>query len=145
MSGRSRGDAFETLSFSIASIIKWLWSTLSAKTYQRYSRPVLPFLSMLEVALTRLKKTAMTSKTPSVNCGFQLFLKFRSYLEMRTLTPISNFGFLIFCSGLLYRIGKKSELFTFFGIKFVKHFLLDFSVVTIWVILWMYLYPLRSM
>ena len=64
---------------------------------------------------------------------------------MQTLSPILKMGFLFSDSGLLYRLDKKSEVFTFYGIKSIKQFLRQISVVTNWVNLWMYLYPLSSM
>ena len=41
---------------------------------------------------------------------------------MRFLSPISNSGFLISPSGLLYRMDKKAEFLIFFGIKPIEQF-----------------------
>ena len=45
---------------------------------------------------------------------------------MQTLSPTLNLGFLNSRSGLLYRMDKKSEFFTFFGIKSIEPFLPEF-------------------
>ena len=58
------------------------------------------------------------------------FAKGRSYFEMPTLSPILNFGFQSSRSGLLYRMDKKSEILTFFGIKSIDQVRVEFSVVT---------------
>ena len=52
-------------------------------------------------------------KTSFVYCGLELFLKGELYFEMRTLSPTLNLGFLSSCKGLLFRMDKKSEFFTF--------------------------------
>ena len=44
-----------------------------------------------------------------------------------TLSPSVNLGFLNSRSGLLYRMNKKWEFFTFFGIKSIEQFLREFS------------------
>ena len=78
-----------------------------------------------------MEETATISKTSFVNCGLYPFLKGKSYFEMRTLSPTLNLGFLNSRSGLLYRMDKKSDFFTFFGIKSIEQLLREFSVVTI--------------
>ena len=52
---------------------------------------------------------------------------------LRDAKSVSNLcsGFLSSRSGLLYRMDKKSEFFTFFRIKSIKQFLLELGVVTI--------------
>ena len=76
------------------------------------------------------KEHATISKTSCEHCGLQPFLKGKSYLEMRTLSPFLNWGFLTYRSGLLYRMDEKSEFFTLLGIKSIEYFLSEFSVVT---------------
>ena len=44
-----------------------------------------------------------------------------SWRRKWTLSPISNLGFLYFRNGLLYRMDRKSEFLTFFGIKSIEH------------------------
>ena len=65
-----------------------------------------------------------------LNCGFQPFLRCKSYLESRTLCPILNLGFSNSRSGLLYGMDRKSEFLTFFNVKAVENFFLKFMVVT---------------
>ena len=74
-----------------------------------------------------LEEIATILKTSRVNCGSQPFPKGMSNFEMRTLSPILNLGFLNSRSGLLYRVYKKSDFFTFFGIESIEHFLSQFS------------------
>ena len=76
------------------------------------------------------EEIASISKTSCVNCGLEPFLKGKSYFEMRTLSPILNLRVLNSHSSLLYRMDKKSEFFTFFGVKSIGQFLLEVSVVT---------------
>ena len=59
-----------------------------------------------------MEEIATISKASLVNCGLQTFLKGKSYFEMRTLSPISNPGFLNSRTGLLYRMDRKSEIYT---------------------------------
>ena len=77
-----------------------------------------------------LEEIATISKTSCVNCGLKRFLKDKSYFEMQTLSQILNWGFPNPRSSLLYRMDKKSEFFTFFGIKSIEQLLLEFNVVT---------------
>ena len=59
---------------------------------------------------------------------------------MRTSCPNVNLGFLHSRNHLLYRMDKKSEIFTFFGTKSLQQFFSEISVIRYWAILWLYLY-----
>ena len=61
-------------------------------------------------------------KNSCVNSGLQPFLKGKSYLEMRILSPILNLSFRFSCSRLLYRMDRKSDFLTCFGIKSTDQF-----------------------
>ena len=71
-----------------------------------------------------LDGNATFSKSSSVNCSLYHFLKDKPYLEIQTLSPIHNLGFLYSCRGLLYRTDRKSEFLTFF---WYQHFQALFS------------------
>ena len=77
-----------------------------------------------------MEATATISKTSCVNCGSLPFLKGDKNFEIRTQSPILKMSFLNSLIGVLYRMDKKSEFPTFFGIKSIEQFLREFSVVT---------------
>ena len=77
-----------------------------------------------------LAEIATVSQTSCAKCGSYPFHKGKSSFEMRFLFPILDLGFLISRSGLLRSMDKKSEVFTFFGIRSTEQFLLEVTVVT---------------
>ena len=94
--------------------------------YQKLSTQVSEDNNLPVVEQTpRQNSDATISKIFFVNCGLESFLKGQSYLEMRTLSPILILGFLKTRTGLLYRMDKKSDFFTFFGIKSIEQILLE--------------------
>ena len=111
----------------------------------RYIFPgIISLCSFLVVWVGKFLEEIATFSKTCVNCHQLPCLKCKAYFEMQFLSPISNFGFLRFRSGLLYRMDKKSELLTIFVIKSIEQFSLDFRVVTKWDAFWMYLYPYTS-
>ena len=111
-SGKSCADALENNSLVNDCIVEWLWSTLLTKFTIVNLVLFVPYC----VCWRSSGKNATFSKPSCIDCGFWAFMKGLSYFEMQTLSPILNLGSLIYRSGLQYRMDKKSEFFTFFGI-----------------------------
>ena len=76
------------------------------------------------------RRTPNIFKIFKLKVRLKIFLKGKSYSEMRTLNPFCNFGFHSSCCSFLYSMDKQLEFLTFSGVKSIENFFVEFWAVT---------------